>query len=452
MLSARLASVAAFLTLVVAAPASADSIAFIKGGDVWLSTPDGARQQQVTRTGSYSYVSQADDGTMIALAPGERLHRLSRTGAVLADFTTYVSDGGPVSRFQGPFSPEISPDGTKVAFEWFNDSYENAPGCSEATVPPCQVYTQRQGVGISASTGYTGPEAYGLMTGWIFPHWMTNDVLLRSFSGAVFNDDAVITPLGGTVDPWFFDDQQGFGVDDVELSRDLSTVVGIAGQDDEKLRVYRTVTHPFGAPDWNHQPFYTGNQRVAERCYELDGKFESTSLAPGRERHGVWHRRRVCSWRASPQAALPATAARCSPPARASRTGARPTSRPQRTPAPAVPAPAPAAAKLNAARHPHRQGHADRERPRPRVGHLQAQGPPDRLRRQDGQGRRQGHTARQAQAARARQGDREGHLQARRRRRYADCQRVREAAVTAHSSAPVTESVRLIARSPSVSR
>ena len=276
----RLASVAALITLAIAAPASADSIAYIKGGDVWLSTPDGTRRQQVTRTGTYNYVSQADDGTMIALAPGERLHKLSRTGAVLADFTTYVSDGGPVSRFQGPFSPEISPDGSKVAFEWFNDSYENAPGCSETTVPPCQVYTQRQGVGISSSTGYTGPEAYGLMTGWIFPTWMSNELLLRSFSGAVFTDDAVFTPLGGAVDPWFFDDQQGFGVDDVELSRDLSTVVGIAGSDDEKLRVYRTVMHPFGAPDWNHQPFYVGNQRVAERCYELDGAFESTSLAP----------------------------------------------------------------------------------------------------------------------------------------------------------------------------
>ena len=192
-----------------------------------------------------------------------------------------MSDGGPVSRFQGPFNPEISPDGSKVAFEWFNDSYENAPGCSETTVPPCQVYTQRQGVGVSSSSGYTGPEAYGLMTGWIYPQWLSNDMLLRSFSGAVFTDDAVITPLGGAVDPWFFDDQQGFGVDDVELSRDLTTVVGIAGQDDEKLRVYRTTMSPFGAPDWNHQPFYTGNTPVAERCYELGGKFESTTLAPG---------------------------------------------------------------------------------------------------------------------------------------------------------------------------
>ena len=63
--------------LVLSAPASADSIAYVQGGDVWLATPDGARKVQVTHTGSYAAVSQADDGTMIALAPGERLHRLA---------------------------------------------------------------------------------------------------------------------------------------------------------------------------------------------------------------------------------------------------------------------------------------------------------------------------------------------------------------------------------------
>ena len=120
---------AVLLTLVAAAPAAADSIAYVKDGDVWLATPDGSRQQRITHTGIYSYVSQADAGEMIALAPGERLHKLSRTGKVLADFATTVSDGapqaGPVNRFHGPFNPEISPDGSKVAFEWFNDSYSD---------------------------------------------------------------------------------------------------------------------------------------------------------------------------------------------------------------------------------------------------------------------------------------------------------------------------------------
>jgi hypothetical protein len=282
------ASVAA--ALAADAPARADSIAYVQAGDVWLASPDGTQRRQVTRTGGYAAVSQADDGVMIALAAGERLHRLSRTGAVLADFPTYVSDGapepGPVNRFHGPFAPAISPDGTKVAFEWFNDSYEDAPGCSATSVPPCAVFSQRQGIGISRADGYTGPEAYGLMTGWIFPHWMSESVLLRSFSGTVFTDDAVFTAVGPgladrVLDPWMFDDQQGFGVDDVELSRDHTTVVGVAGQADEELRIYRTTIPPYGAPDWNHQPFHVGNVPVVERCATLaGGRFASPSLAP----------------------------------------------------------------------------------------------------------------------------------------------------------------------------
>ena len=79
---------AAVLTLVAAAPAAADSIAYVQAGDVWLTTPDGARQVQVTRSGIYSYVSQADDGTMIALAPASGCTSSRATAQVLADFLT----------------------------------------------------------------------------------------------------------------------------------------------------------------------------------------------------------------------------------------------------------------------------------------------------------------------------------------------------------------------------
>ena len=103
----------AVFALLVAAPAAlADSIAYIKDGDVWLSTGDGSRQYRVTTTGRYADVSQADDGTMIALT-GVRLHRLDRKGNVLADFDTPVSDTrpAPAKTFYGPFDPAISPDG-----------------------------------------------------------------------------------------------------------------------------------------------------------------------------------------------------------------------------------------------------------------------------------------------------------------------------------------------------
>jgi hypothetical protein len=282
----RLIAFALVSSLVAAAPAAADSIAYIQNGDVWLATPDGARKQQVTHTGTYYYVSQADDGTMAALVPGERIQKLSRTGQVLADFPTYVSDGSPaggaVTQFHGPFDPQISPDGSKIAFEYFNDTYDAAPGCNELTVPPCYAYTQSQGVGITSSTGFTGVDAYGILTGWIAPHWMSDDLLLRSSPGANLNDDAVFTRVGETTnDHWFYDPNQGLGVDDVELSRDLQTIVGIAGFYDEKLRVYRTTMSPFGAPDWDHTPFTNKeNVPVAQQCYELPGKFESTTLAP----------------------------------------------------------------------------------------------------------------------------------------------------------------------------
>src|SRR4051794_3913972 len=283
----RLILAAVALTLAGAAPAAADSIAYIQDNDVWLATPDGARKQQVTHTGGYYYVSQADDGTMAALVGGEKLQKLSRTGQVLAEFPTFVSDGspvgGPVTQFHGPFDPEISPDGSKIAFEYFNDTYDAAPGCNELTVPPCHAYTQSQGVGITNATGFTGVDAYGLLTGWVAPHWVSNDLLLRSSPGANLNDDAVLTRVGErTNDPWFYDPDQGLGVEDVELSRDLQTVVGIAGFSSEKLRVYRTTMSPFGAPDWDHTPFTNHeNVPVAQQCYELPGtKFENTTLAP----------------------------------------------------------------------------------------------------------------------------------------------------------------------------
>jgi hypothetical protein len=282
----RLTFAAVALTLVCAAPAAADSIAYIQDNDIWLATPDGARKQQVTHTGGYFYVSQADDGTLAALVGGEKIQKLSRTGQVLAEFSTFVSDGspvgGPVTQFHGPFDPEISPDGSKIAFEYFNDTYDAAPGCNELTVPPCYAYTQSQGVGITNSTGFTGVEAYGLMTGWVAPHWVSNDTLLRSSPGANLNDDAVFSKLGTPgIDPWFYDPNQGLGVDDVELSRDLQTVVGIAGFYSEKLRVYRTTMSPFGAPDWDHTPFTNHeNVPVAQQCYELPGKFLNTTLAP----------------------------------------------------------------------------------------------------------------------------------------------------------------------------
>lgn len=80
-------ALAAPMTLTAAPAAQADSISFIRGGNVWVTSTDGSQQVQVTTSGGYSYASRADDGTFIALH-GRRLHRIAPTGQITADFDT----------------------------------------------------------------------------------------------------------------------------------------------------------------------------------------------------------------------------------------------------------------------------------------------------------------------------------------------------------------------------
>jgi hypothetical protein len=290
----RAAALSAALCLTAAAPAAADSLRYIKDGNVWAANADGSNQTQITKTGGYFWVSQADDGTMITLVGGEKLRKLSPTGAVLAEFGTYVSDGlptsGPVTQFHGPFEPQISPDGALVAFEWMNDSYYggNTPTCSESSVPSCYEYKSSQGVGITHSDRFTNFDEYGLLTGWIAPSWMAKGWLLRSGANVSPNEDTVFNAIGpGKGDDemkrWFWDDDQGLGVDDVEMAADESFSVGVAGFYDELLRFYRPVADPYNAPKQSLS-FWEKNTPAVERCFQLENpkgnKFRSPTIAP----------------------------------------------------------------------------------------------------------------------------------------------------------------------------
>src|ERR1044071_3847214 len=159
----------------IAAVAAAASLAYVKDGNVWLSTTDGSRQFQVTSNGGYSDVTQADDGTMIALT-GVRLHKLERQGNVLADFDTPVSDtrANGFKAFYGPFDPAISPDGSKLAYTYY---YKGVSQDNSCFPPACVTVGWEGGTGYSHTDRQTDWAEAGLgkHSGWMFPSWLDNE-------------------------------------------------------------------------------------------------------------------------------------------------------------------------------------------------------------------------------------------------------------------------------------
>jgi hypothetical protein len=238
------AGAVALCALAIAAPAaSADSIAYVKDGNVWLSTSDGARQFQVTSDGGYSDVSQADDGTMIALH-GNRLRKLDRLGNVQADFATPVTDDrpAPAKTFYGPYDPAISPDGTKVAYSYYYMTQSQSPTCFP---PTCYTTINEGGTGYTHSdrlTGWDEPN-FRKHSGWRFPIWVDNATTILSNPTHLPNDDVVVdVPEGtsvGLLRSWFTDAVQGNpGVGGGDITRDQQKLAFQTGENNSTLTVY----------------------------------------------------------------------------------------------------------------------------------------------------------------------------------------------------------------------
>jgi hypothetical protein len=283
------AGAAALCALAIAAPAaSADSIAYVKDGNVFLTTPDGARQFQVTFDGGYSDVSQADDGTMIALH-GINLRKLDRQGNVQADFQTPVSDSrpAPAKTFYGPFDPAISPDGTKVAYSYYYMTQSQNPSCYP---PTCYTTINEGGTGYSYSDRMTSWDEPGLRkhSGWRFPAWVDNTKLVLSNPTHLPNDDVVVDiPEGtsvGMLKSWFTDAvQNNPGVGGGDVTRDQSKLAFQTGENNSTLTLYSTAGVPSTFRDGEDDPVI--NPVV---CYRYSGaaggQFGIPTFAPGGNR------------------------------------------------------------------------------------------------------------------------------------------------------------------------
>jgi hypothetical protein len=244
---------AALLVLACGAPAaSADSIAYVKDGNVFLSTPDGSRQYQVTTAGGYSDVSQADDGTMIALN-GVRLHRLARDGSVLANFDTPVSDTRPApsKTFYGPFDPAISPDGTKVAYTYYYMTQTQNGSCFP---PTCVTTINEGGTGYSFADRQTAWDVPGLgyHSGWRHPSWVDNDMTMISNPTHIPNRDIILDRIsdggnghGNMVLNWTSDLVGGNPhVSGGDITRDKRKMAFQTGEGDSTLTVYFIPSFP----------------------------------------------------------------------------------------------------------------------------------------------------------------------------------------------------------------
>jgi hypothetical protein len=277
---------AALLVLAAVAPAAhADSIAYVKAGNVWLSAPDGSRHHQVTSSGGYADVSQADDGTMIALH-GVRLHRLDRAGNVLANFDTPVSDtrSAPSKTFYGPFDPAISPDGSKVAYTYYYMTQSQNPGC----LPPACVTTVNEG-----GTGYSWADrqtswddgALGKHSGWRHPAWVDGDTVLLSNPTHVPNFDVILDTLsdgdsGNLVHNWFSDAVDGNPhASGGDITRDKRKLAFQTGENDSTLSVYSVPAFPTAFPDGDAEP-----STRPTPCYRYSGpaggRYSQPTFAP----------------------------------------------------------------------------------------------------------------------------------------------------------------------------
>lgn len=117
------------IAAVVPAVAAAESIVYVRDGDLYLTAAQGTLR--LTADGGYESPSQADDGTVVAVRKVRLdrdgvtrdvrlVHRFDRTGRLLNPPTEAV----PVdnSQYLGPLGMSVSPDGTTAAYHYFNST------------------------------------------------------------------------------------------------------------------------------------------------------------------------------------------------------------------------------------------------------------------------------------------------------------------------------------------
>jgi WD40 repeat protein len=283
-----------------AAAAKKGSILYLKGGKLWVASPDGRTKLRVYHTGRFQSASQADNGTIVALR-GTNLYRLSRRGRLLnKPFTTAFRTNRILPAYNGPFSPEVSPDGTKVAYTYSFIASHFDPACLCNRISP------------SMNTSYTwsnrftdSPErVFGLARFHSNASWIDNRTTLSTtqhlydYAGNVM--DAVgLDRLGGGPDSysnWFSGCMAGcdsvqtlqlYRYDEAEMTRQKDKLVFVSGTlnglaDGSRMQIHRMAGLPPAIPPTFCQVAATSG-KLSSPTWSPDGR----SLAWA-DAKGIW--------------------------------------------------------------------------------------------------------------------------------------------------------------------
>jgi hypothetical protein len=201
-----------------AASAVGGSIVYIHANNVWLSRPDGTGQRAVTRDGTaslpYEHPTMSDAG-IIATIRGETIVRMRQDGVVLNRITPedlFVPDYGTVT-ISPILDPEISPDGSKIAYSQLRLERYGGPGG--------YLETEAE-TGFTDAAQWAGPDKYGIQLGYQ-PAWVTNSRVTMNRSG-----DVHLADLGHPSTPWFYSNDifgQFIELQETEVSPDGNRVI-----------------------------------------------------------------------------------------------------------------------------------------------------------------------------------------------------------------------------------
>ncbi len=269
--------VAAPLITAPATAASGGSLVYVKGHNIWISTPDGKRQHRVTKDGTaglpYSTPSMSDSG-IIAAAKGHDIVRMRQNGQVLNRFNppplissvSYPTDGVPST-------VAISPDGSKIA--WSVTNWQAPVGWSSG---------YRSVTGYTTSTGY---KKIGVSTYYNRPSWVSNT---RTLQGGGYGSHVMIHDINSAPVHWFDGgDVHDSGIDlgDSVLSRDGRFLAAIRGYDSSTQVNWYTVNGNArtGAPPAAPAPKCETNEAAGFQDPTLSS--DSNALA-WQEPDGIW--------------------------------------------------------------------------------------------------------------------------------------------------------------------